>query len=211
MNELATIRFHGDQLMAVQENGQIFVAVKPVSDRLGLAWHSQFMRIKRHKIMAEGILMMRIPSAGGEQETMALPLDLFCGWLVQIDINRVNVESQPIIERYQREAFRAIAAHFSQKKDSAYRKLEDQAYKFQRGYFERFPARQIIRELAMRCEPNFYIARMARCSSGTVGRAIKDMLRLGLMDAQALKIARIGIIHMCRLRRREERQYTFGF
>lgn len=46
-------------------------------------------RINRDPVLAEGILVMGMPSPGGMQETTCLRLDLVHGWLFTIDESRV--------------------------------------------------------------------------------------------------------------------------
>ena len=50
--------------------------MKPISDRLGLSWHGQRERLRRDAVLSEGGRMMRLPSAGGMQETLVLRADL---------------------------------------------------------------------------------------------------------------------------------------
>lgn len=38
MSQIITVDFRGDTIFAVQQTGTPFVAVKPICDRLGLAW-----------------------------------------------------------------------------------------------------------------------------------------------------------------------------
>lgn len=112
MTKLTTISFQGDTLFAVEDEGVPFVAIKPISDGLGLKWSGQHDRLNRDPILAEGIRVMRMPSPGGEQETVALRLDLLQGWLFGIEVSRVKPEVRPRVLDYKRECFAALHAHF---------------------------------------------------------------------------------------------------
>lgn len=113
MNEIMTVEFHDDTLFALRDEAGTLVAVKPISDRLGLAWHGQFERLKRDPILAEGIRVIRTPSPGGPQETVCLRLDLIHGWLFTIDHDRVKPELRERVLLYKRECYRVLAEHFS--------------------------------------------------------------------------------------------------
>ncbi len=107
--EIALIPFHDHQIMTLRLGEVVFVVMKPVVEALDLKWNGQFERISRHPVLFEGIRIIRIPSPGGTQETMTLPLKDFHGWLVTLDTSRIKDERRrETIVRYQRESFQAI-------------------------------------------------------------------------------------------------------
>ena len=112
MNEIVTIDFHGDTLLASKQDEEVFVAVKPIAERIGLRWHGQFERLQRDPILSEGIRVTCIYSAGGMQETVCLRLDLVHGWLFTIDHDRVKPELRERVLLYKRECYRVLAEHF---------------------------------------------------------------------------------------------------
>lgn len=112
MTKLTTIDFHDDTLFAVEDGANVFVAVKPISDGLGLKWSGQHDRLNRDPILAEGIRVTRMPSPGGEQETVCLRLDLLQGWLFGIDAARVKPEARDRVLAYKRECCAVLFAHF---------------------------------------------------------------------------------------------------
>lgn len=111
--QLTQVEFHGDTLWATEIDGVIYVAVKVICDRLGIAWHGQFERIKRDAVLAEGVRVIRIPSPGGEQETTLLRLDLVNGWLFGVDDKRLkDEETRNRVLIYKRECYRVLFEHF---------------------------------------------------------------------------------------------------
>lgn len=112
MTKLTTLPFHDATLFAVEEAGTVRVAVKPIADALGLAWNKQLARIKRDPVLAEGMTMTVIPSAGGAQETTVLRLDLLPGWLAGVDAARVKPEARALVLTYRRECFAVLHRHF---------------------------------------------------------------------------------------------------
>lgn len=114
--KMEMIPFHGDMVFAGKDSGgEVLVSVKPICETLGLRWNSQLMRIKRTEVLSKGMLMMSIPSAGGEQETVCLPLKLIPGWLFGVDTSRVRAEIRVKLEQYQAECFDVLWRHFSGK------------------------------------------------------------------------------------------------
>lgn len=69
----------------MERDDGVYVALKPICDSLGLAWASQFQRVKDDPVLSEGITTIVIPSPGGAQETTCLKLELVNGWLFKVD------------------------------------------------------------------------------------------------------------------------------
>lgn len=107
-NPLVAVKFHGQTLVTTQHNGEPHVAMRPIVEAMGLDWQAQLQRIKRHPVLAQGVVMITTPSDGGTQETNCLPLKLLNGWLFGIDTNRVKPEIRETILMYQRECYDAL-------------------------------------------------------------------------------------------------------
>lgn len=117
-NELVTVDFHGASLVAVRGDtpAETLVAMKPVVEGMGLAWHGQFERINRHEVLSKGIREMRIPSAGGEQVMVCLPLSRLSFWLATLQPNKIpNPETRSKVIKYQEECADVLFAHFFSK------------------------------------------------------------------------------------------------
>lgn len=113
MGTITTVNFRNDTLFAVERDDGAFVAIKPISDSLGLAWNKQLERIKRDPILSEGMTMTVMPSPGGPQETTLLKLDLVNGWLFTIDESRVkDDETRQRVLSYKRECYGVLFKHF---------------------------------------------------------------------------------------------------
>ncbi|MGI3900312.1 MAG: phage antirepressor N-terminal domain-containing protein [Janthinobacterium lividum] len=111
--KIITVDFKNGTLFAVERDDGVFVAVKPISDTLGLAWNKQLERLKRDPILSEGMTMTVLPSPSGAQETTCLRLDLENGWLFGIDENRVrDEETRQRVLSYKRECYGVLFKHF---------------------------------------------------------------------------------------------------
>lgn len=108
MSPLIPVEFDGDRHWLGQRDGDPLVAMRPVCEALGLDWSGQRQRMLRHPVMAEGVVMITTPSAGGMQQTMMLPLRLLPGWLFGIDSRRVRPELRDKIVRYQEHCFTVL-------------------------------------------------------------------------------------------------------
>ncbi|GEM_PF-1501574 len=119
-NEIVTVDFHGDTLFAARVDERVLIAVKPIATRFGLDWKSQWGRISRDALLSEGVVITTIPSLGGDQDTVCLPLDLIPGFLFGIDDRRIkDVERREVVLRYKRECYRVLYQHFFGKPEEA--------------------------------------------------------------------------------------------
>lgn len=113
MSNIITVDFRNDTLFAVERDDGVFVALKPISDTLGLKWSGQHDRINRDPILSEGIRVIGMPSIGGTQETTCLRLEMVNGWLFGIDESRVkDEETRQRVLAYKRECYGVLFKHF---------------------------------------------------------------------------------------------------
>lgn len=213
MNELMTVPFHQQSIFAVEKDGKRWVAMKPMVEAIGLQADAQIKRLKRDPVLSTctSIMDVQIPGDDQVREVTFLDLDYLNGWLFGISANAVKPELRDRVIEYQRECYKVLSGHFSAQEQRAHQKELEKFQQAERAYFGRYPIRRRIRDMAMQCEPYFYIAHSVGCATGTVGRAIKDMIKWGMMNSKALEIARIGVIHMCRYRRKYINQLSFNF
>ena len=95
------VPFHGSSLYLVEHQGQPYVPMKPVIEGMGLAWAAQFVKLKSK--FSKGISEIEIPSAGGNQVMICLPLRKLPAWLYSIQPNKVAPEIRPAVIAYQEE------------------------------------------------------------------------------------------------------------
>ncbi|RZS57140.1 phage antirepressor N-terminal domain-containing protein [Sphaerotilus mobilis] len=112
-DSLVSVAFHGATLLAVLVNGIPHVSVRSLCEALGLDAQAQTRRLMRHPVLASTVAIPATPSAGGDQQTLCLPLDYLNGWLFGISAARVRPELREHLIAYQREFFAALAAHFN--------------------------------------------------------------------------------------------------
>jgi len=107
------IDFYGDLLTVALVGDRGYVAVRPVTDFLGLEWGSQRLRIQRDDVLAEEAKLISVTSADGRKRDMiCLPLEFFHGWLFGVDTHRAKPELREKLTRYRRECFLLLSQAF---------------------------------------------------------------------------------------------------
>lgn len=113
MGTITTVNFRNDTLFAVERDDGIWVAVTPICQSLGIDPQKQRKRIAEDPILAEGVCQAVFPSAGGQQETTCIRLDLVNGWLFGINDKLVkDEETRQRVLAYKRECYSVLFKHF---------------------------------------------------------------------------------------------------
>lgn len=110
MTEIVKVRFHGDELEAIRDGGDVYVVVKRVCEALGVAHQSQLERLKADPSI--GVTMIVTPSAGGDQETACIALRDLPLWLAKMHPSKVSASVRAKLIIYQRECAEVLANHF---------------------------------------------------------------------------------------------------
>ncbi|KJU83650.1 protein containing Phage P22, antirepressor protein, partial [Candidatus Magnetobacterium bavaricum] len=108
------ITFHEDTLTAIERNGKVYVAMRPIVETLGLNWSGQYLLIQRDPVLSKDVCVIQTPSPGGPQETVCLPLKYLNGWLFKISTRRIkNPDTRSKLIRYQEECYEVLFEHFN--------------------------------------------------------------------------------------------------
>ncbi|KMV67663.1 hypothetical protein AI28_12525 [bacteria symbiont BFo1 of Frankliniella occidentalis] len=129
MNSIAIIEavnttslpFHGQHIITAMAAGVAYVAMKPVVENLGLSWSTQSQKINKQWDKF-GCVHMNIPSLGGIQKMLCLPMKKLNGWLFSINPAKVRDDIRDRLVRYQEECFTALHDYWT--KGAAIRKPE---------------------------------------------------------------------------------------
>ena len=138
-----TIPFYEDNLIVqLGEDGEIYVALRPIVEALGLDWSGQLQRIKRDPVLSDeiktisvGVTTTQIRGRGeGAKYHVCLPKQYLSGFLFGINANRVRKELREPVIKWQREAHLFLDAAFTGDTESA---MEAMRQKYLRqGYDE---------------------------------------------------------------------------
>lgn len=108
------IPFHSDSIVAYERDGQLYVAIKPICERLGISFEPQLAKLRTDKDRW-GMTIIVIPSASGAQQTACLPKAKLFGWLNSIHPGKVAEKARPALRRYQAECDAVLDAWWSRK------------------------------------------------------------------------------------------------
>lgn len=107
------IPFRNNELLLVEHGGEPFVPMKPVVEGMGLTWASQTVKLNSNR-GRWGVSMIEIPSAGGAQSYLCIPLRKLVGWLNTIHANKVRPELREGVIAYQNECDDALWAYWNE-------------------------------------------------------------------------------------------------
>lgn len=112
---IARVPFDGDELLALRGEApdSTMVVMKPIAERLGLDWGGQHKKLIAHPVLSKGIAITEMPSPGGPQQMVVLPLNRLALWLATISPQRVRDPAiRARILRYQERAADALFHYF---------------------------------------------------------------------------------------------------
>ena len=132
--EQKEVLFYDDEVTAVRTNDNIvYIPVRPICERLGVDWPSQYRRINRDEVLKAEMKNVSITVIEGDREVgrpvSCLPLDYISGFLFGINASRVKAEYKERVLRYQRECYKVLADAFAERRltgDPAFAELLQQ-------------------------------------------------------------------------------------
>lgn len=179
------IPFHGGTLTYLERDGVPYTALKLISDRLGLSWPAQYRKVCTEPTRW-GYCSIAIPSTGGEQETICLPVNRVAMWLASVSPRKVKPELRDALIRYQTEAADVLDRHFRLKREEDAAVIADLKAMLARCHghlMMALPKWAAIREAARLGASWPYIARKARLAKDAADEEWQEMQRCGLVVA----------------------------
>jgi len=113
MSVMIPVPFRGTTLFVVSHEGQPYTHMKPIVEGMGLSWQGQHEKFNQNKARW-GIKEILIPSSGGNQTAICLPLRKLMGWLMTIHPNKVKPAIRDSIIAYQNECDEVLWNHWTQ-------------------------------------------------------------------------------------------------
>ena len=104
------VDFNGDSIPVAQApDGTPYVALRPITDYLGLAFSPQRRRVLRDEVLAARLRTILMTAADGRRrEVLCLPLDLLPGWLFGVTPSQARPEVVDKLKRYRADCFRVL-------------------------------------------------------------------------------------------------------
>lgn len=111
-NQITTI--NGTEIVAVENDGTIYVPVRPLCNAIGVDPEGQRQRIMRHYILGSVAFTLKATGTDGKSyDMLCLPLEYVYGWLFTIDANLVDDNIRDNVAMYQRECYEVLYNHFT--------------------------------------------------------------------------------------------------
>jgi len=123
-----TIPFYEDNLIIqLGEDGEIYVALRPIVQALGLSWGSQLNRIKRDAVLSKKMKTLSVfvtntqgEAEGQDREIICLPKQYMSGFLFGISAGRIKDKNlRAKVVQFQEEAHLFLDAAFTGDANSA--------------------------------------------------------------------------------------------
>ena len=104
------VDFYGDGIpVAATPDGEPYVALRPITDHLGLDPRSQRRRAQADPVIAPRLRTLALTGADGRRrDLLCLPLELLPGYLFGIDTGRVKAGLMDKLNRYRADCFRVL-------------------------------------------------------------------------------------------------------
>lgn len=187
MDQLLSIPFHNQTLIAIEHDGQPYIAMRPIVENLGLDWKSQHVKITE-KFKSVVVMITTTGSDGKQYEMLCLPLSKIAGFLYSINPSKVKPELRERVITYQEECDEVLFHHFfikQQLADSDERNqrllLEYQNRKLADYAFRRTPNYRIIALYLERGKSASQTASNNNIHVSTVYRLKKNLRSAGLL------------------------------
>ena len=132
--QIQTIQFNRQSLVTFEQNGTHYTAMKPICENIGLCWDGQRQRIQRDEVLSEGAVIITVPSNGGDQQMICLPIEYINGWLFGIDIKRCKPEIRETLIMYKKECYQALYNYWNKPQQLA--RPEPQKFTFEFTEYE---------------------------------------------------------------------------
>lgn len=112
--EKQVMKINGVSIVTVERDGEVFVAVKPICEALGVDFAAQYNKIKSDEDLSSTIAIIAIVASDGkEREMVCMPLMYVYGWLFTINPGKVSPEAREVVRKYRLECYRVLYRHFT--------------------------------------------------------------------------------------------------
>lgn len=183
MDIIDHVAFRGERLILAHRDDEPYVAIKPICERLGLAWQPQHRKLKEAENDWNHHHMVTVAGDEKEREMLCLHLVDLPLWLASISPAKVKPELRAALVTWRRECALVLFRHVQDRLLGEAEKARYFVARAKADLIARKPLWMRI-ELMMREGWEFTaIWRAVRQPQGRVIEAIDDMTRLGLIEA----------------------------
>ncbi|EBX0065370.1 phage antirepressor Ant [Salmonella enterica] len=109
------VPFNGQEIIAVVAAGATYVAMRKIVENIGIDWTGQSVKLRKQKEKF-GCRDISIPSKGGIQKMLCIPLKKLNGWLFSINPEKVRADIRDKLIKYQEECFTVLHDYWTKGK-----------------------------------------------------------------------------------------------
>jgi hypothetical protein len=125
MKNQNSITINEKEILIFSENGENYIAVRPICEALGVDYSGQLRRIKENEILSS--VVDTKSTTGSDKKTYkmsVLPYKFVFGWLFTIDENYVKPEAKDALVKYKLECYDVLYERFTSKPKKMYEKIQ---------------------------------------------------------------------------------------
>jgi hypothetical protein len=111
-NEITKVPFYGQELITLEINGEAYVAMRSITDGMGLSWSTQRQKLERQKDKFNCVHMNTVAEDGKMREMLCLPVKKLNGWLFSINADKCRPDIREKVRTYQEECFQVLYDYF---------------------------------------------------------------------------------------------------
>lgn len=166
------ITFRDTTLICLERDDELFVAMRPVVEGMGLAWQTQHRKLMADSARFNCNHMVTVAEDGKQREMLCLPLRRLNGWLMTISSSKARPEIRATVIAYQQECDAVLFRHFFHDLH-----VESNALRLLR------PRTVAVARLTLEGESRREIATLLAISEASVTYHRRSARRLGLLAA----------------------------
>lgn len=110
--KIETVKFYDQDIDVIFHENLPYIIVKQISDNIGLNYTTARERIQKRNDINHSVKLIKLPTNGGMQRYLCLPLAMLNVWIQKLVPSRTAAGDMLI--RYQRECFNFLFSHFAQ-------------------------------------------------------------------------------------------------
>lgn len=118
-NQLVEVSFRNQAIQTIEQNGSVFIAMRPVCENIGLDWTRQSKKLASQSDRFNCRHMSTVARDGKNRKTLCIPLRKLNGWLFSVNPEKVNPEIKDTLIAYQEECFEVLYSHFHNRHEIA--------------------------------------------------------------------------------------------
>ncbi|WP_410316248.1 phage antirepressor N-terminal domain-containing protein [Klebsiella pneumoniae] len=117
------VPFNGQQIITAVAAGVTYVAMRKIVENIGIDWTGQSVKLRKQREKF-GCRDISIPSKGGIQKMLCIPLKKLNGWLFSINPEKVRADIRDKLIQYQEECFTVLHDYWTKGKAESPRKTQ---------------------------------------------------------------------------------------